>query len=74
MDVDRVQVSYRSLYRLVSDLRAMAATNVLSARGPVLTRPQRDAAERAFGDAATDGRTIETFELLHFAAFTAADG
>ena len=69
VDVDRVQVSYRSLGRLAADLRAMAATNILSARGPTLTRAQRDAAERAFADAGVEGRTTETFELLHFAAF-----
>jgi NADH dehydrogenase [ubiquinone] 1 alpha subcomplex assembly factor 5 len=74
VDVDRVQVSYQSLGRLVSDLRAMAATNVLSARGPALTRPQRDAAERAFADAGVDSRTTETFELLHFAAFAPSGG
>jgi hypothetical protein len=74
VDVDRVQVSYRSLHRLVADLRAMAATNILSARGPALTRPQRDAAERAFAAAGEDGRTTETFELLHFAAFVPSNG
>lgn len=71
VDVERVQVGYRSFDRLVSDLRAMGGTNVISAHCPPLTRRQRDAASRAFGEAAKDGRIVETFELLHFAAWTA---
>ena len=72
VDVERVQVAYRSFDRLVSDLRAMAATNILTARGPALTRLQRNAACRAFAESAESGRTVETFEILHFAAWTAA--
>jgi hypothetical protein len=74
VDVERVPVTYRSFDRLVSDLRAMAATNVLRARGPTLTRVERGAASRAFAEGAEDGRTTETFELLHFAAWTPAQG
>lgn len=74
VDVDRVEVSYRSLSRLVADLRAMGATNVLSAKAPPLTRAQSAAASRAFIEAGDGGRTIETFELLHFAAWTPASG
>ena len=70
VDVDRVTVSYPSLQRLVADLRAMGATNILSARGPAFTRAARDAATRAFAGAGANGRTEETFELLHFAAWT----
>jgi NADH dehydrogenase [ubiquinone] 1 alpha subcomplex assembly factor 5 len=69
VDVERVHVSYPSLERLVADLRAMAATNVLTARSPPFTRKQRDAAAAAFADAGEDGRTAETFEILHFAAW-----
>lgn len=72
VDVERVQVAYRSFDRLVSDLRAMGGTNVLKAQGPPLTRLQRDAALRAFAEGTENGRTMETFELLHFAAWTAA--
>lgn len=72
VDVERVQVAYRSFARLVSDLRAMGGTNVLKAQGPRLTREQRDAASRAFEEGAENGRTMETFELLHFAAWTPA--
>lgn len=71
VDVDRVQVSYASLSRLVGDLRAMGATNVLTQRSrrPLSKAAWRAAAD-AFSAAAVDGRTVETFEILHFAAWT----
>jgi hypothetical protein len=70
VDVDRVQVVYSSLYRLVSDLRAMGATNVLTARQrEPLSRSALSAANHAFL-LAGDGRATETFEILHFAAWT----
>jgi NADH dehydrogenase [ubiquinone] 1 alpha subcomplex assembly factor 5 len=74
VDVDRVQVAYRDLRQLVSDLRSMGATNVLSsrARSP-LTRAALEAAEREFAAGGDAGRTVETFEILHFAAWTPAD-
>jgi hypothetical protein len=72
VDVERMQVAYRSLHRLVSDLRAMGATNILTADAPPLTRLQREAASRAFAEGAENGRTVETFELIHFAAWTPA--
>jgi SAM-dependent methyltransferase len=74
VDVDRVQASYPSLGRLVSDLRAMGVTNVLRSKPPPLSRPQYDAAARAFAEAGDDGRTCEAFEILHFAAWTPARG
>ena len=70
IDVDRVQVSYRSLDRLVADLRAMAATNVLTDRPRFIGKAARSAARQAFADAGREGRTVETFEILHFAAWT----
>lgn len=72
VDVERVAVAYPSFDRLVGDLRAMAATNLLRDRPRPLTRGARDAAIRAFADAGDDHRTVETFEILHFAAWTAA--
>jgi hypothetical protein len=73
VDLDRVQVSYRSLARLVGDLRAMGATNILAARAPrPLSKTAASAAIRNFMDAARDGRTVETFEILHFACWTPA--
>lgn len=70
VDVDRVAVSYASLDRLVDDLRRMAATNILSSRPHFLGRNARAAAVKAFASSAEDGRTRETFEILHFAAWT----
>lgn len=72
VDVERVSVAYRSFDRLVGDLRAMAATNLLRERPHRLARAAQAAAARAFADAADGGRTTETFEILHFAAWTAA--
>jgi NADH dehydrogenase [ubiquinone] 1 alpha subcomplex assembly factor 5 len=71
VDVERVSVSYRTLDKLVADLRAMAATNVLLSRPPRLTRAQKSAADKAFRAGGDGERTIEVFELLHFAAWTA---
>jgi hypothetical protein len=73
VDVDRVQVSYRSLADLVRDLRSMGATNVLGSRSRrALTREATAAASRQFLSGAEDGRVTEMFELLHFAAWTPA--
>jgi len=59
---------------LISDLRRMAATNLLSARARVpLTRGQQTAAEASFAAAGRDGRTTEIFEIVHFAAWTPGD-
>lgn len=73
VDVDRVQVSYESLDRLIADLRHMGATNILMSRSRApLLRHARAAAEAAFHSAGDGSRTIETFEILHFAAWTPA--
>ncbi|MFL6751864.1 MAG: methyltransferase domain-containing protein [Sphingomicrobium sp.] len=75
VDVDRVPVSYASLDRLVDDLRSMGGTNILSARRRRgLSRAERAAAARAFSDAGSGGRTIETYEILHFAGWTPVAG
>lgn len=72
VDVERLRVSYASLRRLVADLRGMGATNVLAARPRMpVGRKALSAAEREFLSGNKDGRTIETFEMLHFAAWTA---
>jgi hypothetical protein len=73
VDVDRVQVAYRDFRQLVSDLRGMGATNILSSRSrQPLDRAALAAAEEDF-NSATGERTIETFELLHFAAWAPAN-
>jgi NADH dehydrogenase [ubiquinone] 1 alpha subcomplex assembly factor 5 len=74
VDVDRIEVSYPSLARLIGDLRAMGATNVLRSRPPALTRAQWAAAAGAFADAGNGRRTAERLEILHFAAWTPASG
>ena len=73
VDVDRVNVRYSDLSGLVADLRAMGATNVL------VERPRRGLSRRAlaaviaeFASAGDGQRTTETFEILHFAAWTPA--
>ena len=71
VDVERVQVSYKSLVDLVSDLRRMGGTNILKQRSRrPFGKAARKAAIDAFAGAGDGARTIETFELLHFAAWT----
>lgn len=74
VDVDRVRVAYASLDKLVADLRGMAATNVLRARPRRLSRTALAQARAHFEAAGAGGRTIETFEILHFAAWTPQQG
>lgn len=69
VDIDRASVSYRSLERLVADLRAMGATNLLNARPRFVGRKARAAAIAAFARSAEGGRTVEKFEIVHFAAW-----
>ncbi|MES2147363.1 MAG: methyltransferase domain-containing protein [Pseudomonadota bacterium] len=70
VDIDRVKVSYASLGRLVGDLRAMAATSILAERAPEpLSRSEHAAACTAFANAGANGKTVETFEILHFAGW-----
>lgn len=70
IDVDRVPVRYPSLRRLVADLRAMAATNILVQRPRhFLGKAGKSVAEAEFAGAAVDGRSTETFEIIHFAAW-----
>lgn len=68
IDVDRLTVRYRSLDRLVGDLRAMGCTNILQQRSRrPISRAGRDAARTAFLDGAD--HADERFELLNFAAW-----
>ena len=70
VDVDRVEVGYRSFEHLVSDLRAMAATNILVERpARSLGRAAFQAAKQAFEERGADGRTPEVFEILYFSAW-----
>ena len=74
VDVDRPSVSYLSLQRLIQDLRAMGATNVLTNRPRFVGRAAFSAALSAFSAAGDGTRTIEKFELLHFAAWNPHKG
>lgn len=66
VDVDRVRLRYTSLGDLVRDLRAMGSTSCLAQRAPALTKSGAAHARRAFAALATDGRTEELVEILHF--------
>ena len=71
VDVDRVELRYASLARLVEDLRRMGASNMLGARAvATLGRREFDAAARQFGSTAfRDGKTSEFIDILHFAGW-----
>ncbi|MCW3796824.1 SAM-dependent methyltransferase [Sphingomonas sp. BN140010] len=74
VDVDRVRLRYRAFSDLVADLRGMAATNVLAGRSrQAVGRAGLGAAQRAFAGAGDEAGTIETAELIHFAAWTPAN-
>lgn len=74
IDVDRVQVSYPNLGSLVADLRAMGATNILAERARhAVGKSARAAADQAFITAGNGDRTVETFEIIHFAAWASAE-
>lgn len=68
VDVDRVEIGYRSLGNLVGDLRAMGATNILQERSALpLNREGFRRAEDAF--LAGRKRVVERLDILHFAAW-----
>jgi SAM-dependent methyltransferase len=64
VDSRSLAVSFRSLDALVADLRAQGLTNVLARHGPPLTRAARARARQTFAEAGSDGRTVESFEIL----------
>lgn len=68
VDVDRVEIGYRSLDDLVSDLRAIGATNVLHTRSTrSLGRKSLKRAQEAFLGGRE--RVAERVDILHFAAW-----
>lgn len=72
IDVDRVEIAYPDLDRLVRDLRAMGCTNVLTERSRrPITRRGLATARTAFLDGDKPG--VERIELLHFAAWAPED-
>jgi SAM-dependent methyltransferase len=64
IDSRLLEVSFRSLDRLVGDLRAQGLSNVLARPGPPLGKPALARAREAFAAAGEDGRTVERFEIL----------
>jgi len=70
VDLDRIQLRYPNLDALIRDLRRMGATSVLAQRPPPMTRTEIALARRAFAALATEGRTEETVEILHFLAWS----
>jgi len=66
VDVERVEIRFSGLMRLVRDLRAMAATNILASRTRPLGRTGLGAALADFEEGADPGgKTSESVELLH---------
>ena len=64
IDSRSLDVSFRSLERLVGDLRAQGLSNVLSRPGGPLGKAAYARAHEAFAAAGQDGRTTERFEIL----------
>jgi SAM-dependent methyltransferase len=65
VDGRALRVSYRSLDRLVSDLRDQGLGSVLLSRSPPLRRDALERARSAFLEGAgPDGRVTESFEIL----------
>ena len=64
-DSRTLRVSYRSLDRLVSDLRDQGLGSVLASPPPPLGKAALERARAAFLEAAArDGRVVESFEIL----------
>lgn len=64
IDQRPLKVAFRSLDRLVGDLRAQGLSNVLADPGLPLSREALARAREAFAAAGEDGRTVEVFEIL----------
>lgn len=64
IDQRTLQVGFRSLERLVGDIRAQAIGGVLADAPPVLGKTALSRAREAFAAAGDNGRTVEKFEIL----------
>ena len=71
VDSRGLDVGFRTLDRLIGDLRAQGLGNVLASPGPPLTRAMLARAQAAFAAAARDGRTVEHFEILTLSGWRA---
>lgn len=64
-DSRTLTVAYRSLERLVADLRAQGLSNALASRSPALGKAGLERARAAFAAEADErGRVVESFEIL----------
>jgi SAM-dependent methyltransferase len=64
-DSRSLTVAYRSVERLVSDVRAQGLSNVLASKPPALGKAGLERARAAFtGEADERGRVVENFEIL----------
>jgi len=64
IDSRSLDVGFRSLERLVGDLRAQGLSNALARPGPALGKAQLAGTRSAFAAAGQAGRTVERFEIL----------
>ena len=70
-DGDRLIVRYGDPLRLIADLRGMAGTNLLRGTRPPIVRTGLPALfERFAADAAADGRTAETIEIVYLTGWS----
>lgn len=72
VDSDQIRVRYSGLFPLIRDLRAMAATNILSRRSrrPISRAGWAAAAADFAANADLDGKTEERFEILHLSGWS----
>ncbi len=63
-DGRHLDVGFRSMARVVQDLRAQGHANVLADPGPPLGKAALARAMAAYADLADSGRTVERFEIL----------
>ncbi len=64
-DSRTLNVGYRSLERLIGDLRAQGSGNVLAGSGPPIGKRGLARARKAFADAAhTEGRVVERCDII----------
>lgn len=64
-DVETLTVRYSSLFRLIEDLRGMAATNLLRDTPPLSRAALARAADAFAARADADGRVSETFRIVY---------
>lgn len=70
VDVERMQLGYRTIDALIADLRGAALTNMLAGAQHRLTRRQWSIAQASFAANSDDsGRTVETMRLMHFSGW-----